>query len=158
MTYDKILVPHDGSAYSDRALDLAAKIAMASGGRITLLNVVEEIVIPLMIEKPRLRSPKTGEEISIEHYLKELYQDAKNSMTRTLNEKKARHEKSRVFIEVEAVVGYPSDRIVEFVKEEKVNLVVMGMAGLRGAIGVAVLGSIARKVSERAPCPVILVH
>ena len=48
-----------------------------------LLNVIEEIVIPPMIERPKIRS-KTGQVIPIEKYLKELYQDMKNSMAKTL--------------------------------------------------------------------------
>jgi nucleotide-binding universal stress UspA family protein len=158
VTYTRILVPHDGSKYSDKALGYAVKIAKASGASITLFNVVEEIPIPPMIQSPRIRSPKTDEETSIETYLKELYQDMKNSMTKTLGMKKAEHEKSGVSIEVKVVVGYPSDKIIEHTKEEKVDLVVMGTRGLRGALGVAVLGSVARKVSERATCPAILVH
>lgn len=157
-TYTRILVPHDGSKHSDRALDNAAKIAKTSGANITLFNVVEEIPIPPMIERPRIRSSKTGDVIPIETYLKELYQETRNNVAKMLDAKKMEYQKLGISIEVKVVVGYTSDKIIEYAKEEKVDLIVMGTAGRRGALKVAALGSVARKVSEGAPCPVILVH
>jgi nucleotide-binding universal stress UspA family protein len=156
--YARILVPHDGSKHSDSALDNAAKIAKASGANIVLLNVIEEIVIPLMIERPKIRSSKTGQVIPMEKYLKELYQDMKNSAAKTLHEKKIEHQKLGITIKVKVVVGRPSDKIVEYAKEGKFDLIVMGTVGLGSVFKVAVFGSVARKVSEDASCPVILMR
>ena len=44
--YQKILVPHDGSEMSDKALRHAAYLAKISGAEIVLLNVIEHEVIP----------------------------------------------------------------------------------------------------------------
>jgi nucleotide-binding universal stress UspA family protein len=157
-TYARILVPHDGSKHSDSALNNAAKIAKASGANTLLFNVIEEIVIPLMIQRPNIRSPKTGQMIPLEKYLKELYQDMKNNVAKTLYEKKMEYQKSGVTITVKVVVGRPSDKILKYAKEEKVDLIVMGTAGLGSAFKAAVFGSVARKVSEEALCPVILMR
>jgi len=40
MMFQRILVPLDGSAHAERALPLAARIARASRGSVTLLHVV----------------------------------------------------------------------------------------------------------------------
>ncbi|HEY7080741.1 MAG TPA: universal stress protein [Nitrososphaeraceae archaeon] len=157
-TYTRILVPHDGSKHSDSALKNAAKIAKASSANILLFNVIEEIVIPAMIERPKVRSSKTGEVISMEKYLKELYQDMKKSVAKSLHEKNVEYQKLGVTIEVKVVVGHPSDKIVEYAKEEKVDLIVMGTAGLGSVFKLAVFGSVARKVSEYISCPVILIR
>lgn len=156
--YARILVPHDGSKHSDNALYNAAKIAKASGANIVLLNVIEEIVIPPMIERPKIRSSKTGQVIPIEKYLKELYQDMKNSMAKTLREKKMEYQGLAITIDVKVVVGRPSDKIVKYAKEQKVDLIVMGTVGLGSLFKVAVFGSVAGKVSEDASCPVILIR
>jgi nucleotide-binding universal stress UspA family protein len=44
--YEKILVPHDGSEMSDKALIHAAYLAKISGAEIVLLNVIENEIIP----------------------------------------------------------------------------------------------------------------
>jgi|SRR5215831_9902295 len=157
-TYARILVPHDGSKHSDSALKNAAKIAKASGANIVLFNVIEELAIRAMFERPKIRSSKTGEVIPMEKYFKELYQDMKNSVAKSLHEKKVEYQKLGVSIEVKVVVGRPSDKIVECAQEETVDLIVMGTAGLGSIFKVAVFGSVARKVSEDISCPVILVR
>jgi len=156
--YARILVPHDGSKHSDRALDNAAIIAKASDANIVLFNVIEEIVIPPMIQRPKIRSSKTGQVIPIEKYLKELYQDMKNSAAKMLDKKKTEHQKSHITIEVKVVVGGPSDKIVGYAKEGKFDLIVMGTVGVGSVFKAAVFGSVARKVSEGASCPVILIR
>ena len=44
--YQKILVPHDGSEMSDKALSHAAYLSQISGAEIVVLNVIEPEVIP----------------------------------------------------------------------------------------------------------------
>lgn len=159
-TYRKILVPHDGSDPSDRSLECAAKVARAAGARITLLNIVEEIPVPPLLHPPQMHSKATGETVSMEKYLKELYQELKGEATRMLNAKREKlysEAAPDVVVDVKVVVGYPSDEILQFAREEQCDLIVMGTKGLRGASRVAALGSVARKVSEGADCPVILV-
>lgn len=50
------------------------------------------------------------------------------------------------------------DRIIEFANNEKVDLIVIGNAGLTGIHKVKALGSISRGISERYICPVLIVH
>jgi nucleotide-binding universal stress UspA family protein len=56
------------------------------------------------------------------------------------------------------MVGYPPDKITEFIRAQGIDLVVMGTAGLHGIAKIATIGSVARKVSEASLCPVILVQ
>ena len=44
--YKKILIPHDGSEMSDKALKHAAYIAKVSGAELVILNVIETEVMP----------------------------------------------------------------------------------------------------------------
>ncbi|HEX9320111.1 MAG TPA: universal stress protein [Nitrososphaeraceae archaeon] len=54
--------------------------------------------------------------------------------------------------------GDVAERIVRFAEENKIDLVVMGNRRLKGASKIKALGIVARKVSETAECPVLIVH
>lgn len=158
MAFRKILVPHDGSKPSDRALDAAIELArMSEGVQIIMLHVTPEIPLPPMFER-QIRSRKTGEVTTTSAYLKELYQDMKSSALKTLAERKHKCEKAGISAETKAVIGYPSDKIIEYANENGIELIVIGTTGLKGLSKFKALGSVARGVSERAKCPVMLVH
>jgi nucleotide-binding universal stress UspA family protein len=53
--------------------------------------------------------------------------------------------------------GDPAKTIVEKAAERKVEMVVVGLKRLHGIEKVRSLGSVARKVIENAPCPVLVV-
>jgi nucleotide-binding universal stress UspA family protein len=63
-------------------------------------------------------------------------------------------------IKIEAILlgGYPAEKIIEFANNEKVDLIVIGSVGLSGLSKVKAMGSVSRNVSERASCPVLIVH
>jgi hypothetical protein len=50
VNYQKILVPHDGSMMSDKALSHAAYLSKISGAEIIVLNIIEDVVIPPSIK------------------------------------------------------------------------------------------------------------
>ena len=51
----------------------------------------------------------------------------------------------------------PSRAIVDYSREQAIDLIVMGTHG-RGAIGHLLMGSVAERVVRTAPCPVLTVH
>ena len=51
--YEKILVPLDGSATSERALKEAAQLAGKLGSTLCLLHVLDEHAHPAVAEKPQ---------------------------------------------------------------------------------------------------------
>lgn len=157
--YSNILVPYDGSEYSDRALEYAVRIAETSGSTIWLFNIIEEILLPPTMQTLKFRSEITGEEVSRDVYLKELHQMLKNEMRLTLETIKAKYkDKPNIAINVEVVVGYPPGSIIRKIEDDKFALVVMGTVGLRGLSKLHVIGSVARKVSENCACNILLVH
>ncbi len=59
MGFRRILVPHDGSKPSDKAIDIAIELSkMSKDSNIILLHVIPEMQIPLVFERP-IRSHKT---------------------------------------------------------------------------------------------------
>lgn len=158
LTYRRILVPYDDSEYSKRALDSALAIARAFNSQLHLLNVVEELNETPRMERQYIISPKTGERESFQQYLKELYQDMKNNAMEMLVAQRRRIGMEGVETKIKVVLGHPPSKIVEYIREEKIDIVVMGTLGHKGISKITGLGSVARKVSEDAPCPVILLH
>lgn len=52
-----------------------------------------------------------------------------------------------------------SDQILNFAKDNQVDLIILGSERLEKRISkVKALGSVSRGVSERASCPVVLIH
>lgn len=174
MLFKKILVPYDGSKPSDRALEQAIELAKLVKSKnkdtsndndvhIILLYVCQEILVPAMIERP-MRSPKTGEVTTVSELIKDLNEEVRTNMSKTLNEKKHKYAvKDDVIIDTISLAGGeggrpPADEIVDFANNQKVDLIVIGNVGLSGLSKVKALGSVSRSVSERASCPVLIVH
>lgn len=157
--YSDILLPYDGSEYSNRALDYAVRMAETCNSTILLFSIVDEILLPPTMQTLRFKSEITDHEVSREVYLKELHQKLKNEMLITLETIRAKYkDKSNITINIEVVVGYPPENIIKKIDDDKFALVVMGTVGLRGISKLHAIGSVARKVSENCSCNILLVH
>jgi nucleotide-binding universal stress UspA family protein len=158
LTFKKILVPYDGSPMSDKALEKAVEISkLVEGSRITAIHVIQEISTPVFDRA--IRSPRTGEVTSFAEYMATVYQEIRNTMQKGLDERKRNIEAQGISINVFITQGNPSDKIVDYVTNEKVDLVVIGSVGLTGVSKFFKgLGSVSRKVSERVSCPVLIVR
>lgn len=158
--FKKILVPYDGSEPADRSLDQAIGIAKLSKDKpeVILLHVIAEFPSYHIVERPA-RSIKTGEKTSLSHYLKEVYELMEKNAADALVEKKDEMKKLGDFeIKTKVLVGNIADEIIDFTEKEKVDLIVIGNVGRSGMFKIRTLGSVSRSVSERAPCPVMIVH
>lgn len=165
INYNKILVPYDNSKLSDTAFDHAMTIAKMSSisssdqiVNVILFYVTPIIHTPFTIGTVSLKSKKTGETIALREYIKELHHEIKENAIKMLNRKIKKYENVRnVSLQLKVTIGEPADEIIKFAKDEKTDLIIMGTTGL-GGITKFVFGSVARNVSEKAPCPVMLVR
>lgn len=158
--YRKIIVPYDGSAPSSKAVDHAVQIAkLTSGGsEVILLHVIAELPTHHLIERPA-RSIRTGEKITLSQYLVEVYELMRESGREVLDKKKEEISKSSGFeVKTKVLAGHISNTIIDFAGKEKANLIVIGNVGRTGISKIRTLGSVSRSVSERAPCPIMIVH
>lgn len=158
MTFKKILVPYDGSAMSDKALEKAVEISkLVEGSQITVIHVIQEISTPVFDRA--IRSPRTGEMTSFAEYMTIVYQEIRDSMQKGLDERKRKIKAQGISINIFLTKGNPSDKIVDYATNEKVDLVVIGSVGLTGVSKFFKgLGSVSRNVSERVSCPVLIVR
>jgi nucleotide-binding universal stress UspA family protein len=76
-----------------------------------------------------------------------------------LDKKKEEISKSSSFeVKTKVLAGHISNTIIDFAGKEKADLIVIGNVGRTGISKIRTLGSVSRSVSERAPCPVMIVH
>jgi nucleotide-binding universal stress UspA family protein len=170
--YNKILVPIDGSKPADKALDHAIDLVKSIsnedknkniGTQLTILFVIPELPVPLGFEKP-MRSPKSGERVSLSDYIKEMHQAMKANALEVLSERQKKYElimSNTAVIKTEVVVGNGlsiSDTIIEFAIKEKTDLIVLGNVGLSGLSKLKALGSVSRDIVEKSVCPVLVVR
>ena len=135
---NRILVPLDGSKNSFRALDFAIELARHSRGIITGIFVLERT--------PEKDFRRIG---SLEKYMlkeaREFLYDAK-----ILSAKKA------IVFKEKTAFGDPGYTIVNFAKNYKYGIIVMGSRG-RGAIKETFLGSVSNYVVHKSRVPVLIV-
>jgi nucleotide-binding universal stress UspA family protein len=60
-------------------------------------------------------------------------------------------------LETRVELGSPAEKIVETAKQEKIDMIIMGAHGRTGLDRV-IFGSVADKVLQSAPCPVLTIH
>ena len=167
ITYNNILVPYDNSKLSDTAFGHAITIAKMSSisssdqiVKVMLFYVSPVINIPFTIETVSLKSKKTGETIALREYIKELHHEIKENAIKMLDRKIKKYEYENIdniSLKSKVIIGNPAEEIIKFANDKAIDLIVMGTTGLSG-IKKFVFGSVARNVSEKANCPVMLVR
>lgn len=158
MVFKTILVPYDGSAMSDKALDKAVELAtIIKESRIIIIHVVPEIPTPIFSRV--IRSPQTGEVITYSEYMVALYQEMESEMRKRLEERKEKYSKYEFSIEIYITMGIPTDKIIEYATDKKVDIIVIGSIGVTGISKFFKgLGSVSRNVSEKVTCPVLIIR
>ncbi|MBI5377099.1 MAG: universal stress protein [Thaumarchaeota archaeon] len=148
--YGRILVPYDGSKYYKKSLEEAIEIAKKFDSKIYLLHVIDALTaIPPIRDDP---------DYNIE--VKKFQQVLKNAVSKSdliLRNEVLHCKEKDVDADYRVVVGSAADVILKFTKKTEIDLIVMGSQGLSGIRKIMALGSVSRKVSELAQCPVLLV-
>jgi nucleotide-binding universal stress UspA family protein len=145
-----ILVPVDGSAHANAAVDMAGELAAKVGAKVILLNVIARPGSSLMPEE--LRGYAQLEHVRITEH--DLLQAAANEIVAKA-EKRAR-AKGAAKVESATRVGDPARTIVAIAKDRNVDLIAMGRRGLGDLKGL-LLGSVSHKVSQLADRPCMTV-
>jgi nucleotide-binding universal stress UspA family protein len=141
--FARILVPYDGSNFSKKALDLAIEISKKFGSDLWFLTVLDKD-LPLQHTKTNADSRHAKKSLSsIELDLRNRVLDCKEQGASA---------------DYELIKGSPKETILRFAKKRKMDLIIMGSQGMHGIKKIKTLGSVSRAVSEKAQCPVLLVH
>ena len=145
MIFKNILVPYDGSKYSTHAFKVALDIAQKYDSKITILAC---------LLKPTYRGVWYYDSRYTKAILKKEEKVAKQNITKLVDDVKKKIDKS-INVKIIPTVSI-TDKIVTFVKTNKIDLIVMGSHGRTG-FDKLLLGSVANGVSQKAKCPILII-
>lgn len=137
--FKHVLVATDFSSSSERAVDVAVKLAAAFDAKLTLLHVWQIPVYPYM-----------DFVLSSAELLRSVEEAAQQRLAAALGELQKRSPAARSLLKM----GIPWEQILATAKEEQADVIVMGTHGHRG-LQHLLLGSVAEKVVRLAPIPVL---
>jgi nucleotide-binding universal stress UspA family protein len=142
--YERILVPLDGSKLAEQALPVAQRIAHASGGQITLLQVVA---------RP---TPISSMYVSDSTYASWIERDvavAREYLERVIQDPLLREHTITTRVEV----GTPAAVILDVAEAEGSDLLVLSSHGRTGA-ALWLIGSVAEHVARQAAVPALVLR
>jgi nucleotide-binding universal stress UspA family protein len=153
----KILVPHDGHAVADKALDFGIKLAKSMNLRIVILRVIPE---PIHVSDRALHVAflDRGERDKFTGGLKRLTEEEKVDVYKELTRLVDLCTAEGVKASRKVAVGSAVEKILETADKEKPYAIVMGSKRLEGLGKLRMIGSVARSVSELSKVPVTIVH
>ena len=147
----KMLIAVDGSEFAEWSVQMLEAVAGRPPGTVTLLHVVDSASLKSSARKHASVSKqaiaamtKAGDQI-----LRRFEGLAKIALKQAAT-------KPRTTIDTILAHGRVADTITKVAKQKKADLLVLGSRGLRDAEHY-LLGSVSRKVSALAPCPVLVV-
>lgn len=137
--YDRILLPTDGSAGTNPAVDQAVSLAEETGAELHALFVVEDIP-----------------------YAPEMMDDQVEATLRTIGEEAIENIRSKAAeADVELVTeirdGTPHRSILDYADDAGCDLIVMGTHG-RSGLDRYLLGSVTERIVRTADVPVLTVR
>jgi nucleotide-binding universal stress UspA family protein len=140
MNIKKLLVPTDFSSYNDAAFDYAQKLAAESGAVLYVAHVDElSDVNPEMADTKYL-------------YASALGGDDRRKVRERL--RRIRPTLDGIVCKHHYLLGLPAEEILQFAKQEGIDLIVMGSHGRTG-LSRLLMGSVAESVMRKATCAVL---
>jgi len=147
--YDKILIPYDGSKFSEKALETAKTLAKTSDATLYIVTVldVSNVSPPGLIRSKETR--KTFDQIM---------NSIRRSVETALEQRKQECRYVGIKASTQISEGSASNELLKFITKNNIDVVIIGSQGLSGFSKVKALGSVSRKISELADCPVMIVR
>jgi nucleotide-binding universal stress UspA family protein len=144
MQVKKILVPVDFSENSNRIIQYGAYVAKQFGAEMEAIFVAQTFQDYSEFFEPHM---------PVIQFEEDLVASAKERMKSFL----AESLDTSVVCNGVVMAGDIAETILDYAKEQKVDLIVMGTHGYKGLEKV-LFGSIAEKIVKRSPCPVLTIN
>jgi nucleotide-binding universal stress UspA family protein len=143
--FKRIVVPVDGSAHANRAVDCATDLANKYGGELILLHVMAPTgparIPHELYEYARIEHIDAIEADMMRRVAEEILQTAEN---------RARGQGAKR-VRTSIGMGHPAEAIVAHAKAEEADLIMMGRRGL-GSVSGLLMGSVSHKVAHLSEC------
>ncbi len=148
-----ILVATDASAASNRAVNMAAQLALQHDTELLIIHVIRDMQIPFEIKEiPELES-----------YRFESFNNAREDIMRKIAEtvlRTAGEIAQKVGVDkVQTAIGTgdPATSILSFARRKKMDMIVIGTRSL-GKLKGRILGSVSRKVANNAETSCLIIR
>ena len=135
--FGNILVPFDGSQNSKRALAKAFSLAELTDATITLVQVISYHKAMAKIVEPYKES--------IINHAKKIFNEIERDASRR-----------DIILKEKILYGNPSEEILNFMKNKKFDIVIMGRRGVTKITGPS-LGSVSNALVQNSKIPVLVV-
>lgn len=135
----KILIAHDGSKSSEKALKKAFQISETFRSSLTVLSVIPELYLTELMEMDRARILDT------------MAKETREMMEK-IKTKSKRVKSLRTIIKQ----GDPAEEILKTAEKMKADVIITGSHGRHGAQRF-LLGSVSSKIVDHAECDVLVV-
>lgn len=146
-TFERVLVPLDGSELSERALEPALALGGLDDASFTLLRIVQY--------PAGLASPYLPDTVTLNRQLVEEARERAQAYLET-TASKLREKGVEVATEVQ-LEPQPGTGIIHFARDHEIDLIAMATHG-RGGVSRVLLGSVADKVLRGSHAPLLLVR
>ena len=144
MSIRQIACCTDFSKNSEAAFEAALELAKKYEAKLIVLHVLPPLINPVLMDTELI-----------------LTSESNKSLLLKLEERMAQDYGDRIdeAVEYDLVVleGHISSEIINYLEENPIDLVVMGAYGFSG-MGLVIFGSVAKRISHRAPCSVMIVR
>jgi nucleotide-binding universal stress UspA family protein len=147
--YSNILVPYDGSTYSQKALKMAIEMARAFDSSLYLVNVID---ISAVSPPGKIHSKST------QKTLDQIRNSVKTSVESYLQKIQKNYIDSGVIVKGFVLEGDIVGKLLKLIQDRDIDLIIIGSKGLSGISKIITLGSVSRRISELAKCPVVIVR
>ena len=145
---NRILVTTDGSPASNRAVDLAAHMAIKHDASLYLLNVIRDMQLPPELKKmAKVEKIGSARQDVLEFVAEKILGDA---------ERRAKRKGVKA-VRKATGQGDPATSIAKYAQRNKVDLIMMGTRGLGGVKGM-LMGSVSRKVANACNVNLLIVR
>jgi Universal stress protein UspA and related nucleotide-binding proteins len=141
VTFKKIMIATDGSVCSRMAANNGIELARLSGGKVYAVYVV---------------SMEYFSSMAVDLYWERIHEALENEGIEAVNYVKGAGEIEGVIVEPVLLEGNPTDELIRYAEENKMDIIIMGTLGRTG-IKRLLLGSVAGNVVRHSKVPVMVV-
>jgi nucleotide-binding universal stress UspA family protein len=150
--FNRILVPVDGSPFSESTFPYVVELAQYTDKEVLLLHICEPPVVPSYGSRPINQKWKK--------YRDEMWDEVENLSATYLDKIMADIKRKGLKIEarvVKAQTGEVTKTILQISREENIDLTIIATQGRTG-VNSLVYGNVANKIVEESPQPVMLIR
>jgi len=144
MSIKKITCCVDFSENAEAAFMTAIGMARMSQAKLYVVHVLPLVVNPMVVDTEWIL-PEGPKESMISDVIKRVQQEYGSKIP------------DEIDFELVVLEGHVSSKIISFLEDNGVDLVITGSYGASG-MGLVIFGSVANRVARKAPCSVMIVR